>query len=75
MNLVSIITPYFRKKEFFKQTVKSVQNQTYKNIEMIVIYDDENLNDLNFIQKIIKKDKRISIIVNKKMLELEYLET
>ena len=66
MNLVSIITPYFRKKEFFKQTIKSVQNQTYKNIEMIVIYDDENLDDLKFIQSIVKKDKRVRIIINKK---------
>ena len=54
-DLVSIIIPYFRKKEFFTQTIKSVEKQTYKNKEIFVIYDDYDQSDLNFIKKIIKK--------------------
>ena len=42
--------------------------QTYKNFELIVIYDDENKEDLSFLKKIIRKDKRIKLFINKKNL-------
>ena len=66
MDLVSVIIPYYKKKEFIKKTVNSVINQTYSNIEIIIIYDDEDISDLNFISEILKKDKRINIIKNLK---------
>ena len=43
MDLVSIVIPYYRKKEYIKQSINSVLNQTYKNFEIIIIYDDEEL--------------------------------
>ena len=64
MDLVSVIIPYYKKKNYIINSVKSVLNQTYENLEIIIIYDDENQNDLDFIQKIKKKDKRILIIQN-----------
>ena len=66
MILVSVIIPYFKKKNFIKKTLNSLKKQTYKNLEIIIIYDDENLSDLKFIKKFKKLDKRIKIIVNKK---------
>ena len=39
-DLVSIIIPYFKKKEFIKQTINSITQQTYKKYEIIIIYDD-----------------------------------
>ena len=66
MSSVSVIIPYFRKKKFFRKTINSVLNQSYQKIEIILIYDDEDLNDLKFIKKIIKKDKRIKLLINKK---------
>jgi len=39
-DLVSIIIPYYKKKKFFKKTIKSVLGQTHKNFEIILIYDD-----------------------------------
>ena len=68
MDLVSIITPYYKKKKYIKQTIDSVLQQTYKNFELIIIYDDENKKDLYFINKIVKRDKRIKILINKKNL-------
>ena len=68
MDLVSIITPYYKKKKYIESTINSVLQQTYKNFELIIIYDDENKEDLNFLKKIIKKDKRIKIYINKKNL-------
>ncbi len=66
MDLISVITPYYKKKKFIKQTINSVLQQSYKNFELIIIYDDKNNSDLIFIKKIIKKDKRVKIIINKK---------
>ena len=68
MDLISVIIPYYKKKKYIINSIKSVLNQTYKNLEIIIIYDDENKNDLNFIQKIKKKDKRIFIIQNLKTM-------
>jgi teichuronic acid biosynthesis glycosyltransferase TuaG len=67
-NLVSIIIPYYKKKFFFKKTINSVLNQTYKNFEIILIYDDNNRSELLFVKKILKKVKKKKIIINKKNL-------
>ena len=65
MYKASIIIPYYRKKIFFKKTIKSILNQSYKNFEVIIIYDDYNKNELKFVKDIVKKDQRLRLIVNK----------
>jgi teichuronic acid biosynthesis glycosyltransferase TuaG len=40
--------------------------QTYKKFELIIIFDDEKKDDLNFIKSITKNKKKIKIIINKK---------
>ena len=40
--------------------------QKYKNFEILIIYDDADTEDLLFIKKLKKKDKRIKLIINKK---------
>ena len=49
MDLVSIIIPYYKKKNFISAALNSAINQTYKNIEILIIYDDENSDDMNFL--------------------------
>ena len=68
MELVSVIIPYYKKKKYIELAINSVLHQTYKNFELIVIYDDENKDDLRFIKKIIKKDRRIKLFINKNNL-------
>ncbi len=68
MKLVSVIIPYFKKKKYIKRSIESVISQSYKNIEVILIYDDNEKNELNFIKKLVKKDKRINLIINNKNL-------
>ena len=67
MDLVSIITPYYKKKKYIESAINSVLQQTYKNFELIIIYDDENKEDLNLLKNLIKKDKRIKLYINKKI--------
>ena len=68
MILVSVIIPYFKKKLYFKKTFDSVINQDYQNFEIIIIYDDEDLTELQFIRKIIIGHKNVKIIINSKQL-------
>ena len=68
MDLVSIIIPYFKKRKFIKKSIRSALNQTYKNIELIIVYDDNNKDDFNYLLKNFGKNKKITIITNVKNL-------
>ena len=68
MDLVSVIIPYYKKKKYIELAVNSVIQQTYSNFELIIIYDDENKEDLYLLKNLIKKDKRIKLYINKKNL-------
>ena len=66
-NFISIIIPYHKKRIFFKETIKSISQQSYKNFEVIVIYDDTDKSDLNYVKEIIRnlKSKKKLVINNK----------
>ncbi len=72
MQLVSVIMPYYKKRPFFKKSLDSVLLQKYQNIEIIIIYDDEDLKELNYIKKIIGKNKKIRLLLNKKNYGVSY---
>jgi len=72
MNLVSIILPYFNKREYIKETIYSLLDQTYQDFEIIVV-DDESSEDSKIILNEIKKiDPRIYILKNSKNLGAGY---
>ena len=48
MDLISVVIPYYKKK-FISKTIESVLNQTYSNIEIIIIYDDTDKKDLDYL--------------------------
>ncbi len=58
--------PYYDKIRFIESSLKSVLNQTYKDFEIIIIYDDEEKKDLEFIQNLITIDERVRLIINDK---------
>ena len=68
MKLVSIIIPYFKKKKYIGDTINSILNQTYNNFEIIIIYDDPEKKDLDYIEKLSHSDSRIKLIINEKNL-------
>ena len=61
---VSVIVPYYKKKKFIKKTLLSIINQSYQNLEILIVFDDERNSDLNYIKKLSKLDKRIKLIIN-----------
>ena len=56
--------PFYKKKPYFSNTLKSVLNQSYKNIEIIIVFDDNDLDDLNHIKSLVSKNHNVSIILN-----------
>lgn len=60
--VISIITPYFNTNKYIDETVSSVLNQTFPNFEWIIVDDGStNEDDLQKLNEIEKKDKRIKV--------------
>ena len=64
--MISVILTYYRKRQFIKKCLKSIISQTYKNYEVILVYDDDDKEDLKNIKNISKKIPKLKIIINKK---------
>lgn len=63
--LVSVIIPVYNVEKYICECIESVINQTYKNLQIIIINDGSTDNSKNLCNKYANKDNRI-IIVNKK---------
>ena len=71
-NLVSIIMPYYNKSLYFKKAYNSAKKQTYPHKEIIIIFDGSSCYELEFIKKIISKDKITRLIVNHKNMGVSF---
>lgn len=60
MEKVSVIIPVHNSEKYIEECINSVINQTYKNLEIIVVDDNSSDNSLNIIKNI--KDSRIKIL-------------
>lgn len=58
---VSIIIPVYNVEKYIRQCLESVINQTYKNIEIIVINDGTKDGSMKIVEEYLE-DKRIKII-------------
>jgi len=65
MEKISIIIPVYNVSKYLKRCLDSVINQTYKNIEIIIVNDGSTDDSLKICESYQKKDKRI-IIINQK---------
>ncbi len=66
---ISIVIPYHKKRNFFKETIESINKQSYKNFEVIIIYDDTDKLELIYVKKILKNFKfKKKLIINKKTI-------
>jgi teichuronic acid biosynthesis glycosyltransferase TuaG len=66
MKSVSVIMPYFKKKSFFKEAYYSALSQRISNLEILIIYDDDDLSDISYVRKIINNRKNTFLVLNKK---------
>ena len=64
MKKVSVIIPVYNSEKYIKECIDSVLNQTYKNLEVIIVNDNSTDSSMSVIKSY--KDKRIKIINSKK---------
>ena len=62
--LISILITYYRKKKYINKTINSILKQNYKNFEVILVYDDKDKKDINFLKELIKPFKKKKFIIN-----------
>ena len=59
---VSVIVPVYNVGKYLEECLNSIINQTYKNIEMVIVNDGSTDNSLDIIEKFKNKDNRIKLI-------------
>lgn len=62
--LVTIIVPIYNVEKYLKECIESIINQTYKNLEIILVNDGSTDDSLKICMDYKEKDKRI-VIINK----------
>ena len=61
-DLISIIVAVYNGEKYLRQCIKSIINQTYRNLEIIVIDDGSTDDSPNICDEWAKKDNRIKVI-------------
>lgn len=59
---VTIVTPTWNSAKYIRETIASVQAQTYQNWEMIIVDDCSTDNTVELVKNIVKRDSRIRLI-------------
>jgi glycosyltransferase involved in cell wall biosynthesis len=62
--LVSVIMPCYNTEKYFVEAIESIINQTYKNLEIVLINDGSTDSTTELLNQYSEKDKRIKIILN-----------
>ena len=63
--LISVIIPVYNVEKYLKRCIDSIINQTYRNLEIILIDDGSNDNSSNICDEYQNRDNRI-IVIHKK---------
>lgn len=64
--LVSVLIPVYNVGKYVKEAIKSIQDQTYKNLEIIVVDDGSTDNTYTIVQGLAAGDSRIKLFRNDK---------
>ena len=64
--IISIITPSFNKSNFIMKSIRSIQNQSFKNIEIIIVDDCSPDNSSIYYKYLLETDPRIRIFTHLK---------
>ena len=63
---ISVVIPVYNKEIIIKRTLRSIQNQNMKDVEIILVNDFSTDNTLKTIKQFQNEDSRIKILNNKK---------
>lgn len=62
--LVSVVIPVYNAERYLKECLESVMNQTYKNLQIVVVDDASTDRSKEIIKEFGHKDKRVIILSN-----------
>ena len=65
MDKISVIMPVYNAEKFINQAIDSVLNQTYKNLEIILVDDGSKDSSGKICDEYKEKDSRIKVIHKK----------
>lgn len=68
--LVSVIIPCYNAEKYVESAIRSIMNQTYKNLEIIITDDCSTDDTLEILQKLAKEDSRIKLYKNETNLKI-----
>lgn len=72
INRISVVVPVFNTPPFFlKKCFDSICNQTYENIEILVVDSSDSEATISFIHNYLKKDRRFVLINSEKGVSLQ----
>lgn len=64
--LVTVYIPTYNRLELLQRAVKSVQNQTYQNLEIIIVDDCSTDGTQKYLAQLAKEDKRVRYFIKEK---------
>lgn len=65
MDKVSIIVPNYNSEEYISDCIDSLINQTYKNIEVLIVDDCSTDNSVEIVKKYVKNNSNVILIKSK----------
>jgi CDP-glycerol glycerophosphotransferase len=60
--LVSVIIPYYNRKQYILPALEQLKRQTLKNIQFIMVDDGSTDDSHKFLRKAVKNDKRFTLL-------------
>lgn len=72
---ISIVIPIYNGKQYIKTALLSIQNQNFKDIEIIMVDDCSKDKSKNLIKKLMKTDPRIILLQNEENKGALYTKT
>ena len=60
--LVSVIIPVYNVEKYIRECLDSIVNQTYKNLQIILVDDGSSDNSGKICDEFAKKDSRITVV-------------
>lgn len=68
--LVSVILPVYNAERFLRQAIESILNQTYQNLELVIVNDCSKDESLKIIKEFAELDSRVLVETNPENLKL-----
>lgn len=63
--LISVIIPIYNREKYLHESIESIINQTYKNLEIILVDDGSSDRSLNICKYYEKVDKRVKVFIQR----------